>query len=135
MSREPAIQEPAAPALRLPDPAAQADRAISRRAAGADAEICQTCGACCGFSRDWPRFTLEDDAALARIPGAFVAGDRAGMRCDGARCSALLGEIGRSTACAVYAVRPEVCRACEPGDDACTMARRRFGLSEIPAAC
>ena len=32
----------------------------------------------------------------------------------------------------VYAHRPDVCRACEPGDDACSMARRRFGLAELP---
>ena len=31
----------------------------------------------------------------------------------------------------VGAVRPEVCRSCEPGDDACQMARRRFGLTPI----
>ena len=29
---------------------------------------------------------------------------------------------------AVYSVRPKVCRACLPGDDACEQARRRFGL-------
>jgi hypothetical protein len=28
----------------------------------------------------------------------------------------------------VYAVRPEVCRACVPGDYACQTARRGFGL-------
>jgi Fe-S-cluster containining protein len=50
------------------------------------------------------------------------------MRCIGNRCAALQGEVGRATACAVYAVRPEVCRACEPGDDACAIARAHFGL-------
>jgi hypothetical protein len=31
-------------------------------------------------------------------------------------------------------VRPDVCRACLPGDEACTLARRRFGLAEITPA-
>ena len=29
---------------------------------------CRTCGACCSFSREWPRFTLEDDAASRPHP-------------------------------------------------------------------
>ena len=94
---------------------------------------CQACGACCSYSGDWPRFTLEDDAAIARIPARFVAAGGSGMSCVDGRCGALLGEVGRATACAVYDVRPEVCRACEPGDDACNMARHRFGLSALAA--
>ncbi|MGH6830351.1 MAG: YkgJ family cysteine cluster protein [Methylocella sp.] len=92
---------------------------------------CRTCGACCSFARDWPRFTTEDDADLGRIPSAFVAADFSGMRCDGNRCSALLGEVGVSTLCSVYTARPVVCRTCEPGDEACGIARRRFGLSAL----
>jgi uncharacterized protein len=53
------------------------------------------------------------------------------MRCDGDRCMALAGEVGVATACSIYAVRPEVCRTCQPGDDACRMARLRYGLSLI----
>jgi uncharacterized protein len=89
---------------------------------------CQACGACCAFSADWPRFSLESDAEIARIPSHFVAADESGMRCDGSRCSALCGEVGRATACSVYEARPEVCRACIPGGEDCRMARRRFGL-------
>ena len=89
---------------------------------------CQACGACCSFSREWPRFTLEPDEALAQIPRLFVDDDLGRMRCDGDRCTALIGEVGKSTSCAVYEVRPEVCRACQPGDDACRTARRHFGL-------
>jgi uncharacterized protein len=89
---------------------------------------CRTCGACCSFSREWPRFTLEDDADLDRIPGELVDPHLGRMRCDGDRCAALVGEVGVSTACAIYSIRPDVCRACEPGDDACLMARQRFGL-------
>jgi Fe-S-cluster containining protein len=53
------------------------------------------------------------------------------MRCDGDRCSALSGQIGVKTSCAIYAVRPEVCRTCMPGDVECGMARRRYGLEPL----
>jgi hypothetical protein len=89
---------------------------------------CRACGACCALSRDWPRFSTEDDAALALIPRIYVDDADAGMRCVGHRCAALTGEVGVSTSCTVYSVRPDVCRACEPGDGACLMARERFGL-------
>jgi uncharacterized protein len=90
--------------------------------------MCQACGACCSFSADWPRFSLEDDAALDRIPRTFIDDSLCRMRCEGDRCAALVGEVGIATSCAIYTVRPDVCRACVPGDDACEMARRRFGL-------
>ncbi len=90
--------------------------------------VCRACGACCSFSPEWPRFSLDDDAMLDRIPLSFVDGGRGRMRCDGDRWAALVGEVGVSTSCAVYALRPDVCRACMPGDDACEMARRRFNL-------
>jgi hypothetical protein len=93
--------------------------------------MCRACGACCAFSRQWPRFGLEADADLDRIPRAFVDDERGRMRCNGDRCSALEGTVGVATSCAVYAVRPDVCRACIPGDDACRMARRRYNLRTI----
>jgi Fe-S-cluster containining protein len=98
-------------------------------APGEDAQsVCQACGACCSFSADWPRFSLEDDAALDRIPREFVDDSLGRMRCEGDRCAALVGEVGIATSCAIYAMRPDVCKACVPGDDACEMARRRFKL-------
>lgn len=96
--------------------------------------LCQSCGACCAYSREWPRFSTETDAELERIPPEFVDTGGARMRCHGERCAALLGEVGVATACAVYAVRPQVCRACVPGDDACAMARERHGLPPPVAA-
>jgi Fe-S-cluster containining protein len=93
---------------------------------------CQACGACCSYARDWPRFTMEDDADLDRIPPEFVDATGSGMRCIGDRCSALIGEVGQSTSCGIYECRPDVCRACEPGDDACRIARRHFGLDVAP---
>lgn len=101
--------------------------------AGSGAD-CQECGACCSFSSHWPRFTTEDDAALKRIPAEYVSNDERGMRCDNDRCAALTGEVGARSACAIYEVRPDVCRACTPGEVDCGMARRRFGLPEIISA-
>ena len=37
-------------------------------------------------------------------------------------------DVGISTACAIYAVRPDACKACLPGDGACQIARARFNL-------
>jgi len=94
---------------------------------------CQLCGACCSFSAEWPRFSLETDAYLDQIPRAYVDDQQGRMRCGGNRCAALVGEVGVSTACAIYTVRPDVCKACLPGDDACQLARRRFNLPGQPA--
>jgi uncharacterized protein len=87
---------------------------------------CQNCGACCAYSPQWPRFSLEDEAELARIPSRYVDDSQSGMRCEGARCSALIGIVGVSTRCAVYSVRPQVCRTCLPHDDECLLARREL---------
>ncbi|WP_084659917.1 YkgJ family cysteine cluster protein [Rhizobium sp. IBUN] len=89
---------------------------------------CQSCGACCSYSSEWPRFTTEADDDLDLVPVYYVAADQGGMRCEGSRCSALAGEVGVSTACLVYEVRPDVCRACVPGDGACQTARAKFGF-------
>jgi uncharacterized protein len=92
---------------------------------------CQACGACCAYSQNWPRFSIEDDAALELIPAELVNARASGMRCEGDRCAALKGRIGDATACTIYAVRPEVCRTCMPGDAECTMARKKYGLPEL----
>jgi len=89
---------------------------------------CRTCGACCSYSAEWPRLSLESDAHIARIPREFIDGGGHGMRCTGDRCAALVGVVGETTSCAIYALRPDVCRACSPGDAECLEARRHFGL-------
>ena len=96
-------------------------------------DVCRRCGACCSYSAEWPRFSLESEARLALIPRELVAADEHGMRCTGGRCAALVGSVGQSTSCAIYPVRPDVCRACSPGDAECREARRHFGLDEAPA--
>ncbi len=95
------------------------------------ASACQGCGACCAYSRHWPRFTIEDDDALDLIPADLVNDRLSGMRCHGERCAALVGKVGEATACGIYAMRPEVCRSCMPGDAECALARRRFGLPAL----
>ncbi|WP_337268786.1 YkgJ family cysteine cluster protein [Oryzifoliimicrobium ureilyticus] len=89
---------------------------------------CQSCGACCSYSSEWPRFSLESDEALELIPEQYRSADQSGMRCEGERCLALSGKIGEATACMIYAVRPDVCRACLPGDPECLIAREAHGI-------
>ena len=109
-------------------------RMTSEAAMIIEASPCQACGACCSYSSNWPRFTIEDDAALDLIPEKFVNDRLSGMRCDGDRCSALTGKVGVGTACGIYEIRPDVCRTCMPGDPECAMARRRHGLPVLEAA-
>lgn len=92
---------------------------------GAD---CQACGACCAYSSEWPRFTMETDEALDKIPEHLVAADLSGMRCEDQRCMALEGKIGGTVRCTIYEVRPEVCRECQPNDPECLTARSAHGL-------
>ncbi len=96
-----------------------------------DSGLCQACGACCAYSRAWPRFSLETDEEIALIPETLIAADGSGMKCEGERCAALAGAIGEKVTCTIYAVRPIVCRDCLPGDDACSMARAARGLPPI----
>jgi hypothetical protein len=93
-----------------------------------ESDLCRSCGACCSYSAEWPRFSLESDEHLDRIPRELVGAGERGMRCTGARCAALVGIVGQATSCGIYEMRPDVCRACLPGDDACQQARRHFGL-------
>ena len=101
----------------------------------AEASPCLECGACCATSYEWPRFSTESDQALARIPDRLIDDSLGRMRCDGDRCLALVGEVGRAASCSIYADRPDVCRACEIGDDACTEARIKHGLEPFPRSC
>jgi len=75
---------------------------------------------------------VETEADILAIPAAFTS--ERGMRCEGNRCSALDGDVGVQTSCAVYPVRPEVCRSCLPGDHECNIARVAFGLPALAAA-
>jgi len=74
---------------------------------------------------------MENEDDLSRIPRELVDDSLNGMRCHGDRCAALVGEVGVKTGCVIYGQRPDVCRACEPGDAACRIARDRFGLPRL----
>ncbi|MDZ4842014.1 MAG: YkgJ family cysteine cluster protein [Hyphomicrobium aestuarii] len=95
---------------------------------------CQSCGACCSCDPSWPRFSTEPDEALDLIPLALVDPSLSRMAWTGTRCAALSGVVGEATACTIYDIRPAVCRACEPGDDACTIARQKHGMPPISAS-
>jgi len=72
---------------------------------------------------------VEDDANLDLIPPALIDDGEGGMRWHGDRCLALVGDVGLSTSCAVYAVRSEICRACCRETTPCRMARQHFNLT------
>ncbi len=82
---------------------------------------CQSCGACCAFSYDWPEFSEEDNCE--GIPLEMCDCDHGRMRCIGDRCVALSGQIGVKVSCAVYAARPVVCKQFEPGTEECKRVR------------
>lgn len=99
------------------------------------ATLCQACGACCACEPDWPRFSTEEEAELARIPATLIDPGLGHMAWRDGRCAALEGTVGTWTGCTIYADRPHVCRACVPGDDACEIARHRYGMAPVlPAA-
>ena len=86
---------------------------------------CNTCGACCAYSPDWPELA-PDDHGPDGPPAEWV--DEGYIRWGEGRCSALSGTIGDCTRCVIYARRPSPCRACQPGSTPCLDARRRHGL-------
>ena len=92
---------------------------------------CQSCGACCAFDASWPRFSLECEEDLALIPVHLVAADGSGMAFKDGRCAALAGKVGDHVACSIYGLRPDVCRAYQPGDPECNEARARYGFSPL----
>lgn len=106
---------------------------LTPMAPASDSSPCQSCGACCAYDKNWPRFSLEAEEDLALIPPALIAEDQSGMRCDGNRCLALAGEVGKHVGCTIYGLRPDVCRACLPGDPECNTARAFYGFSAITA--
>ncbi len=96
-----------------------------------DSALCQSCGACCAFDETWPRFSLESEAEIAAIPEALVNKRGSGMHCHSNRCAALTGTIGAHASCSIYAVRPHVCRDCQPGDPECNIARAKYGFPSL----
>ncbi|MQY51987.1 YkgJ family cysteine cluster protein [Rhodocyclus gracilis] len=109
------------------------------------APTCHGCGACCAAYRvDFHRAEV-DSAPGGTVPAALVVPLTASLvRLRGTdesppRCVALVGEIGVSAACSIYALRPGPCREFGElaplgiADDACQRARRRHGLPPLAA--
>ena len=96
---------------------------------------CQKCGACCA-SFDVP-LDAEDEARLRgaglldeiTFPYERPAWSVRFLKRDPAtqRCVRLAGELG-DCACSIYELRPNLCRALQPGDEHCLEARRKFGF-------
>ena len=87
---------------------------------------CQSCGACCSYSWEWP--TLIGFGDGDGLPRHLIEDGR--MRCNGNRCAALAGTIGEEVHCTVYEDRPLVCREFAAGSDDCLAVRREFGFEE-----
>ena len=108
---------------------------------------CQRCGACCvnprvnraeGFS-EYVEVTSRDRELLRHkhLIDRYTVAKKDGtrhLRVSGPdqRCTALLGGLGRTVHCAIYAVRPQPCRWLEPGSPECLDARRGLGLEGDP---
>ncbi len=88
---------------------------------------CEACGGCCVYSWKWPTFVGERDGD--GIPRHFIENGR--MRCDGDRCSALIGTVGEEVQCRVYENRPLVCQEFAAGSDACLAVRAHFKIGAL----
>lgn len=97
----------------------------------AETSPCTSCGACCAYSEEWPRFSTEPDSVLDRIPAELVDPSLSRMAWKNGRCAALSGELKCAVSCTIYDIRPDVCRACQPGDEECSVARAHHGLEPL----
>jgi Fe-S-cluster containining protein len=91
---------------------------------------CRSCGACCSHRWSWP-VLRRDRADAVGIPADMVREDLPLMRTVGARCVALVGAVGVSCGCSVYADRPEACRKFVPGGVLCLEARAAGGRKKL----
>ena len=101
---------------------------------------CQSCGACCASFRvdfhpaelaggafAWgqgvpPTMTVPVTASIVRLCGTDSAAPR---------CVALVGTIGQTVACSIYAERTSPCREFDVEHAACNRARQRHGLPPL----
>ncbi|WP_114860601.1 YkgJ family cysteine cluster protein [Azospirillum brasilense] len=92
----------------------------------ADVPDCESCGACCAYSWEWPTFIgdWDGDGIMEHLK------EDGRMRCNGNRCAALMGTLGESVFCSVYEHRPLVCREFTAGSDACHTVRSQLGLQD-----
>lgn len=103
---------------------------------------CLTCGACCGYFRVsfyWGECAsaggLVPDELTTQISPTMVA--MCGTDTKPARCTSLLGEIGKQVSCSIYAQRSSTCREFEAAwhegvpNEACNRARATHGLPPL----
>lgn len=112
-----------------------------------DGNPCMSCGACCALFRVSFYWAEADDGA-GRVPAALTEPLTPFLRCMAGsndrppRCRALLGQIGCSVSCAIYASRPSPCREFRMNGEeglanaSCDRARAHYGLPPLarPAA-
>ncbi len=107
------------------------------------ANPCITCGACCAYFRASFYWAETDVSAGGTVPADLTEklnDFRALMRGTNGtnpRCIALLGQIGQSVGCSIYALRASVCHdfkmSWENGihNDRCDKARAAWGLPPL----
>jgi Fe-S-cluster containining protein len=79
---------------------------------------CEGCGLCCQGGPDW--YVTLGDADRAREPRLFGLAVLA--------ASGPCAFLGADRRCALYAARPDVCRAFEAGGARCLELRRAAGM-------
>ena len=93
---------------------------------------CRRCGACC---RTFPVFASHEDAA--REPRIAQEGLLLPQHLQAPGWAFKLHQLpfherccflGEDGLCAIYAMRPDVCREFAPGDEQCLEARERAGV-------
>ena len=104
---------------------------------------CLSCGACCAFYRISFHWSEAEDHTPGGVPLKMTRkfdDFRLVMIGTGGstpRCSALLGDIGRSVRCSIYERRPSVCREFEPSwqnnaaTPRCDKARLAWGIQPL----
>lgn len=95
---------------------------------------CLDCGACCASFRVsfyWSEAEAKGlPETLTEQIHPFFACMR-GTNAEQPHCKALSGVVGQQVACTVYTRRPDVCKEVTAGDDKCSRARARHGLSPL----
>lgn len=106
---------------------------------------CLRCGACCAFFRVAFYWTEADPALGGHVPAEATTQldpHRVAMKgTEGGRvrCTALRGEVGVATVCALYERRPSPCRDLKPAFEdgrpspQCDRARVAHGLKPLSA--